>query len=458
MTRFKGINMNTYDLLNYHKTIPLLLRFIISIFIVLIALAMRYFLMPLESGNQFATFYPATAISFFICGAYPGILSVIISTIVSYYFFFPPYKSFVFNTDTTIPILVFMAASFIFGYIINLMRDMRLKSIAFDRTLLDEISYTGDDPIKLAIYNNRPGYWRWNILEDTVLLSDICCDYYGIPHQTQTIYYTEFLNKIIPEDRGWVEKLRAGSLITRKDFKAQFQVLWSDGSIHWISSIGRPYVGETGKVERVDFVLLDISEKKKFEHQIAEINLSIDKKIKTKTEGLEAANAALTQLSQLDILTGLANRRFLDEKLREQYALMKRYNNIYSVLILDIDHFKNVNDTYGHAIGDEVLQLLAQTIKENLRENDFIGRFGGEEFLVTLPSTNITQATQVGEKLRAAIEASPHPKAGVFTVSVGVAAASPTQKDEKAVVIEADQQLYVAKNSGRNRVSASSIQ
>jgi hypothetical protein len=75
--------MNTYDLLNYHKTAPLLLRFIISIFIVLIALAMRYFLIPLESGNQFATFYPATAISFFICGAYPGILSVIISTIVS---------------------------------------------------------------------------------------------------------------------------------------------------------------------------------------------------------------------------------------------------------------------------------------------------------------------------------------------------------------------------------------
>jgi diguanylate cyclase (GGDEF)-like protein len=450
--------MNTYDLLNYHKTVPLLLRFIISIFIVLIALAMRYFLIPLESGNQFATFYPATAICFFICGAWPGILSVIISSIISYYFFFPPYKSVVFNTDTTIPILVFTAASFIFGYIINLMRDMRLKSIAFDRTLLDEIPYTGDDLIKLAIYNNRPGYWRWNILEDTVLLSDICCDYYGIPHQTQTIYYTEFLNKIIPEDRGWVEKLRAGSLIMRKDFKAQFQVLWSDGSIHWISSIGRPYVGETGKVERVDFVLLDIAEKKKFEHQIAEINLSIDKKIKTKTEGLEAANAALTQLSQLDILTGLANRRYLDEKLREQYALMKRYNNIYSVLILDIDHFKNVNDTYGHAIGDEVLQLLAQTIKENLRENDFIGRFGGEEFLVTLPSTNITQATQVGEKLRAAIEASPHPKAGVFTVSVGVAAASPTQKDEKAVVIEADQQLYVAKNAGRNRVSASSIQ
>ena len=458
MTCFKGINMNTYDLLNYHKTIPLLLRFIISIFIVLIALAMRYFLMPLESGNQFATFYPATAISFFICGAYPGILSVIISTIVSYYFFFPPYKSFVFNTDTTIPILVFMAATFIFGYIINLMRDMRIKSIAFDRTLLDEISYAGDDPIKLAIYNNRPGYWRWNIREDTVLLSDICCDYYGIPHQTQTIYYTDFLNKIIPEDRGWVKKLRAGSLITRKDFKAEFQVLWSDGSIHWISSIGRPYIGETGKVERVDFVLLDIAEKKKFEHQIVEINLSIDKKITTKTESLEAANAALTQLSQLDILTGLANRRYLDEKLREQYALMKRYNNTYSVLMLDIDHFKNVNDTYGHAIGDEVLQLLAQTIKENLRENDFIGRFGGEEFLVTLPSTNITQATQVGEKLRAAIEASPHPKAGVFTVSVGVAAASPTQKDEKAVVIEADQQLYVAKNAGRNRVSASSIQ
>jgi diguanylate cyclase (GGDEF)-like protein len=424
---------------------------------------MRYFLMPLESGNQFATFYPATAISFFICGAYPGILSVIISTIVSYYFFFPPYKSFVFNTDTTIPILVFMAASFIFGYIINLMRDMRIKSIAFDRTLLDEISYAGDDPIKLAIYNNRPGYWRWNIREDTVLLSDICCDYYGIPHQTQTIYYTDFLNKIIPEDRGWVKKLRAGSLITRKDFKAEFQVLWSDGSIHWISSIGRPYIGETGKVERVDFVLLDIAEKKKFEHQIVEINLSIDKKITTKTESLEAANAALTQLSQLDILTGLANRRYLDEKLREQYALMKRYNNTYSVLMLDIDHFKKVNDTYGHSAGDQVLQSVATALAKCVRPMDTLARYGGEEFAVILPNCHAYFGETIAERIRQAIE---HLSIAVapgielkVTVSVGGAYAPEWVRSTAALWTErADVQLYRAKSEGRNCVFLDSQQ
>lgn len=446
--------MNTYDFLNLNKTIPLPLRFLISIFIVLIAWAMRYFLMSLESGNQFSTFYPAAALSFFVCGTWPGVFSVIISAIASYYFFFSPQNSFELNTDAITPISIFLAASFFFGYLISQMRDFRLKSIAFDRTLLDEIPYTGDDLIKLAIYNNRPGYWRWNILEDTVLLSDICCDYYGLPHQTQTISYTEFVNKILPEDRDWVEKTRAGSFVTHKDFKSEFRIYWPDGTIHWVSSIGRPYVGNTGKVERVDFVLLDIAEKKKFEHQIAEINLSIDKKVKAKTESLEAANIALSNLSKLDVLTGLANRRAIDEKLREQFALMKRYNNTYSVLMLDIDLFKNVNDTYGHKVGDEVLQLLSHTIQKHLRENDFIGRFGGEEFLVSLPSTNITQASLVAEKLRAAIEAAPHPVAGVFTVSIGVATASADQQDENAILLEADTQLYAAKNAGRNRVSA----
>ena len=446
--------MNAYDFLNYNRTIPLVYRYLISLNIVLIAFAVKFLLIPIESGNQFSTFYPAAVLSFFICGTWPGVFSVIISAVTSYYFFFSPQNSFELNTDAIAPVSIFLATSSLFGYLISLMRDFRMKSTAFDRTLLDEIPYTGDDLIKLAIYNNRTGYWRWNILEDTVLLSDICCDFYGIPHQTQTIGYTDFLNRIIPEDRGWVQNLRAGSLIKRKDFKAEFQIYWPDGSIHWISSIGRPYIGDTGKVERVDFVLIDIAQRKNFEHQISEINLSIDKKVKVKTEALELANAALINLSKLDVLTGLANRYSIDEKLREQYALMKRYNDTYSVLMLDIDLFKNVNDTHGHKVGDEVLQLLAHNIQKNLRENDFIGRYGGEEFLITLPSTNITQASLVAEKLRAAIEADPHPVAGVFTVSIGVATANPNHKDENEVVLEADKQLYIAKNAGRNRVSA----
>jgi len=99
-------------------------------------------------------------------------------------------------------------------------------------------------------------------------------------------------------------------------------------------------------------------------------------------------------------------------------------------------------------------QLLAKTLKSNLRENDLSGRFGGEEFLVLLPTLDIIQAKKVAEKLRAAIEAAPHPVAGVFTVSIGVATASADQQDENAILIEADRQLYAAKNAGRNRVSA----
>jgi len=122
--------------------------------------------------------------------------------------------------------------------------------------------------------------------------------------------------------------------------------------------------------------------------------------------------------------------------------------------MLDVDYFKKVNDAYGHAIGDEVLRLVASTIRSNLRVNDVVSRFGGEEFLVLLPSTSLEQAVHVAEKIRAAIAATPHQTAGQVTISIGVAVADPEQGDEEAAVKEADDQLYEAKRSGRNRVAA----
>ena len=444
--------MNMSDFLKLNESISAPLRYLIALFIVLIAFGLRYFIFPNDPGSQFVTFYPAVALCFFICGTGPGLFSIIISAVAVYYYLFLINPLLAPNQALFLSVGVFVVTSIIFGFIIKSMRDFSMKAIAFDKSLLNEVPYKGNDIIKLAIQDARVGFWRWDVLEDTVLLSEICSDYYGLAHQTQALTYTEFVNKIIPEDRDWVNKTRLNSFIRHKDFKSEFRVYWPDGSIHWVSSIGRPHFGTNGKIDRLDFVMLDILERKKFEHEIAEINLQVDKKIYAQTEGLIKANEALTVLSRIDILTGLANRVVIDEKLRNEYVSMKRYGNIYSVLMLDIDFFKKVNDTYGHKVGDEVLQLLSHTLKASLRENDLIGRFGGEEFLVVLPSTNHEQAKLAAEKLRAAIEAKPHPIAGVFTVSIGVATANPSHQDENAIVIEADKQLYVAKNSGRNRI------
>jgi diguanylate cyclase (GGDEF)-like protein len=120
--------------------------------------------------------------------------------------------------------------------------------------------------------------------------------------------------------------------------------------------------------------------------------------------------------------------------------------------MMDIDFFKRINDTHGHAVGDQVLKRVAQTIQATLRESDFPARFGGEEFLALLSVTEMSDAYQVAEKLRQAVESAPDPFAGRITVSIGLAMADPEQADEDVAVRAADDNLYKAKETGRNRV------
>jgi diguanylate cyclase (GGDEF)-like protein len=290
-------------------------------------------------------------------------------------------------------------------------------------------------------------------LDDTVLLSDVCSDLYGLPHQATTLTYQQFCDRIVPEDRDWIVRSRSAAFLMHKEFAAEFRCIWPDGTIHWISSIGRPTFSSNDILVRVDFVMLDIEQRKRFEHRVVELSLDAAKELHSKTDGLVKANEALTTLSQIDVLTGLANRHGVDEHIRSAFARLKRYQEPYAVLMIDIDLFKRVNDTHGHLVGDDVLRVLSKTLKKNLRENDFAGRYGGEEFLVLLPSAGTNHAGRVAEKLRAAIEAISHPVVGTVTVSIGVAVSALDSHDEYATTAEADRQLYVAKHAGRNRVS-----
>lgn len=163
-------------------------------------------------------------------------------------------------------------------------------------------------------------------------------------------------------------------------------------------------------------------------------------------------NAELNRLAREDALTGLSNRLAANERLHTEFVSMKRSQNVYSVLMVDIDFFKRVNDTHGHAVGDQVLQRVANILNSTLRESDFAARFGGEEFLALLPATNTPAARQVAEKLRQAVESSPDPVAGKMTLSIGVSLGTPDQADEDVAVREADDALYRAKREGRNQV------
>jgi diguanylate cyclase (GGDEF)-like protein len=171
---------------------------------------------------------------------------------------------------------------------------------------------------------------------------------------------------------------------------------------------------------------------------------------------------ALRALMVRDSLTGLLNHTSYKERLRAEVARAKRQNKKLSVAIIDIDHFKNVNDSYGHPAGDRVIKNLSRLLKQRLRGADVIGRYGGEEFALALPDTPLDRAMIVIDNLResfAAIEQ--HTGSTLFhnTFSAGVAEFSPQQPllpDSEALIKAADEALYVSKHGGRNRVSAAS--
>lgn len=161
---------------------------------------------------------------------------------------------------------------------------------------------------------------------------------------------------------------------------------------------------------------------------------------------LELERVALT-----DKLTGLANRRKLEDVSHDLLARNKRFNEVLSVIIIDVDKFKSVNDTYGHQVGDQVLIEVAQVLKNHLREVDIVGRWGGEEFIVLCPATSIIGAAKVAEKLRTALERHRFPVVNRKTASFGVAQLADGETLEDTVK-RADDALYRAKENGRNRV------
>jgi diguanylate cyclase (GGDEF)-like protein len=184
-------------------------------------------------------------------------------------------------------------------------------------------------------------------------------------------------------------------------------------------------------------------------------NHELEDKVAERTAELARSNEALERLARHDTLTGLPNRRACDERLLLEFERMRRSGLVYAVMVLDIDHFKQVNDGHGHAAGDQVLRHVADLLRGQLRSTDFVGRSGGEEFLVLLPQTPPDEALRVAQKLRHGVDTSDAPVVGHVTLSIGVSMGEPGQGDPEMAVRLADDQLYRAKQNGRNRVESS---
>jgi diguanylate cyclase (GGDEF)-like protein len=190
-----------------------------------------------------------------------------------------------------------------------------------------------------------------------------------------------------------------------------------------------------------------------------QIRIAAMLRIKTLTDQLDAANRRLAELADTDGLTGIANRRRFDQVLNAEHERADRYKRPLSIAIVDIDHFKKINDTHGHGIGDVALQAVARALAETIRQSDYVARMGGEEFGIVAPEVGPAGGLALGERLRKRVEGLAVAGSSgtlLITISVGVVAWDGQVKIPQPVLLKsADDALYQAKQLGRNRVHLS---
>jgi diguanylate cyclase (GGDEF)-like protein len=186
-------------------------------------------------------------------------------------------------------------------------------------------------------------------------------------------------------------------------------------------------------------------------------NRELLERLHKKNEEMEEANKALEEMAIRDGLTGLFNHRYFQETLTVELLRSRRHGRAFSLILIDVDNFKQYNDTHGHPEGDRLLSILAQLMGKNLRRSDVVARYGGEEFVIILPETSRRQALGVAEGIRKniseyAFHGMKEQPGGRVTVSLGVAAFPRDGTDGSTLIKRADQALYRAKKSGRNTV------
>lgn len=185
--------------------------------------------------------------------------------------------------------------------------------------------------------------------------------------------------------------------------------------------------------------------------ELLELNTNLEQKVQVRTAKLAEMNRKLHHLAHYDTLTELMNRRAFVRLLRREFLRMKRSGQRYVLIMIDIDHFKTINDSYGHNVGDQVLKEVAQLISGAIRESDYTARIGGEEFVVLLPNTT-DGGESVAEKIRAAVADALIPVVNHVTISLGLTVVEYADAQEDDALKQADQALYAAKAQGRNCV------
>ena len=247
--------------------------------------------------------------------------------------------------------------------------------------------------------------------------------------------HVSFGDFIVPEDFTTIEDAIATALRERTSYEVEYRMRSRTGQTYWVSERGHIYVDSSGQPQWLDGVIIDVTERKK-------------------------AEEAIRNLAFVDTLTNLPNRRFLLDRLRQGLAKSRRHGNHGALLFIDLDHFKSINDTYGHEAGDRLLCEVARRLRQSVREGDTVGRLGGDEFVVMLEDLGASgheaceRGAAIGEKILAAlnepflIDGDQHHT----TPSIGVTCFGSADERAEDLLRRADAAMYRAKAAGRNRM------
>ncbi len=286
--------------------------------------------------------------------------------------------------------------------------------------------------LKNVINGAELGYWDHNIKTDQHTVNDRWLEMLGLNRSDIVNDYSDWLSRIHPDDRENLDAIIEKALNHKKPYSADFRMQHKDGYWVWIQGSGSviEYDKQTLEPLRLCGTHQDITYRK---------NIEVE----------------LEYQAKHDYLTRLNNRIELEKYFKEELLRSERYQHHLSIFMIDIDHFKHINDRYGHLTGDTVLKLFAELLLKSIRTSDYVARYGGEEFVVILPETPGSEALELAERLRLKISTQNiELEKGLINISISLGIASyPEHGSNYEKLLEvADIAMYQAKNKGRNRI------
>ncbi len=278
------------------------------------------------------------------------------------------------------------------------------------------------------------------------------------PEEIAAMNDSLFQRLIHPDDLPHVQAhvARLSEASDRDVYEIEYRMRRADGTFRLFTSRDTVFARDTktGAVLQYLGVAQDVTEKRTAQQAIEEQNILLKeyaRSVALQRDELHNANQSLQALASTDCLTGLFNHRVFQERLRTGFDQAREEDTVLSLLLLDIDYFKQYNDAFGHPAGDDVLCAVAGTLKTIARDTDTCARYGGEEFAVVLPQTDAPTAMQIAERIRHAIESIPDPNRAI-TSSIGVVSRRHDMTSPSVLISDADQAMYQAKRAGRNAV------